>query len=79
MLVPIFKSLSEQVEGMRNLHKKNGHLSSAYLHAERMLLNVQIATLTTFELSLKGSQSPGASNAKTDSTATTAAKAAAGK
>ena len=74
-VVGIFKSLNEQLEGMRDIHKKQNNLTASYLHAERLILNEQLAVLTTFELSLKNSQKT--SNGKTTSTATRTAKKAA--
>lgn len=69
-LIDIFKSLTSQIEELRGLHKKQNNLSGPFFRAELQLLSVQLATLTTFELSLKGSQSRTSSSAKTSSTAT---------
>jgi hypothetical protein len=76
-LVPVFQSLAQQVENLRNLHQKQGQFKdAAFLHAEQNLLNVQIASLLTFELSLKPSQVGGSSTAKTSSTAVATTKTA---
>jgi hypothetical protein len=73
-LIDIFKSLTDQLEAVRALHKRQNNLSEVFAHAELQLLSVQLATLTTFELSLKGGQSSGSSKDKTASTATSQAK-----
>jgi hypothetical protein len=73
-LATIFSSLNDQLETLRSLHQKQNNLSATFLRAELDLLNVQLATLTTFELSLKGTQSSGSSNAKTSSTSTDTTK-----
>jgi hypothetical protein len=69
-LIPIFGSLNDQLDRVRALHRKQNDLDAPFLTAELDLLCVQLATLTTFELSLKGAQSSGATSAKTSSTAT---------
>jgi hypothetical protein len=69
-LVPIFSSLNAQLEQVRTLHQKQNKLDASFLTAELDLLSVQLATLTTFELSLKGGQSSGSASGKTSSTAT---------
>jgi hypothetical protein len=70
-LVGIYKSLRDQLEAMRKLHEKQDYLDAAFLRAELDILNVQIATLTTYELSLKGTST----TTNSTSTATTKEKA----
>jgi hypothetical protein len=73
-LASIFDSLRDQLEKMRALHEKQNKLSAAFLRAELDLLNVQLATLTTFELSLKASQSSSSSGATSSTSTSTATK-----
>ncbi|MEN2473127.1 hypothetical protein [Burkholderia sp. GS2Y] len=60
-------SISDQIQAVRNTHKSQNNLSLAFIQAELNLLNAQLASLTTFELSLKSSQSSSSSGETTDS------------
>ena len=80
-LIPVFDSLSKQVEDLRQFHIHHSALPPEFFHTERELLDAQLAALITFELSLKPSGIGGSQSAKTQSTSTanTASKAAAVK
>jgi hypothetical protein len=66
---------------LRQFHIHHTTLPPEFFHAERELLDAQLAALITFELSLKPSAVGGLQSAKTQSTSTanTASKAAAAK
>lgn len=82
-LAGIFQSLYKQVEVFRKFQLKHGPFKrkadAPFFHAEQDLLNVQIAPILTFELSIKPKQMGGSSAAKTNSAAviTTKGRAAA--
>jgi hypothetical protein len=68
-LIPVFDSLNQQVENLRQLHQTEKTLPAEFFHAERQLLDAQLAALITYELSLKPSAIGGSPAAKTQSTA----------
>ncbi|WP_321900102.1 hypothetical protein [Paraburkholderia heleia] len=74
-LVSYFESLNNQLEEMRSQHKKPAPLPTTYFHAERLILDEQLAVLTTFELSLKNSSSSNTESTSSTATTTTAKKA----
>ncbi|HEY4940240.1 MAG TPA: hypothetical protein VII56_02335 [Rhizomicrobium sp.] len=83
-LIPVFDSLNTQFEGLRTVHKAmtashGGFRDAPFLHSVQDNFNSQIASLLTYELSLKAASPAGSTGGKTDSTATatTGAKAAA--
>ena len=53
-LTQLFQNLMQQLENERKFHQEHA-LDAAYCHAERLLINTQLAVLTTYELSLKNS------------------------
>jgi hypothetical protein len=72
-LTSAFNQLFAEVESERNQHKQYP-LDAPYCHAERLILNVQLAALLTYELSLKGNNS---ATGSTSGTATAQAQKAA--
>jgi hypothetical protein len=68
-LIGVFENLSQQVEDLRNFHMRHEALPAQFFHAEREVLDAQLASLITFELSLKPSAVGGSPAAKTQSTA----------
>jgi hypothetical protein len=68
-LISVFDSLNSQIESLRALHMKQKSFNDApFLKAESDLINVQLAALITFELSLKSNATDGSSNLKAQST-----------
>ncbi len=75
-LIPVFDSLNNQVEQLRNFHMTQKAFSDAeFLHGEQDILDAQLAALITFELSLKPNAVTGSSGSKTQSTAASTTKA----
>lgn len=74
-LIPVFDSLYNQYENFRIYHRTNSPLSQAsFFEGERQLLNVQLASLITFELSLKPNSISGSPSSTISSTSSRTAK-----
>jgi hypothetical protein len=72
-LPQIFANLRAEFGSLQDTHRQQVNLDEHYLIPVRNLLNVQFASLLTYELSLKGVQTP--STATTSSTAVSTATA----
>ena len=78
-LPQFFENLRTQIDNLRNDHLKNIHLKAETLQIVRNQLNAQFAVLLTYELSLKGVNSPSSATTQSTATATAAVKTPAPK